>query len=60
MLGNLATIPRINAFLPTDLFSRQFNPGENLPGTITLNEVTNRIDLAMRNQDIRRIFQEFR
>jgi hypothetical protein len=40
---------------PTEISSRKFNPGENLPWTITLNHSACKIEMEKRKQDIKRI-----
>ena len=54
MPGNPTTTPE-KSLLLTDLFSRQFNLGENLPRIITLSISTRKIELAQRKQDRRQI-----
>ena len=43
------------SLLPKDLFSRHFNPSEDLPRTIILNISTRKIETEKRKRDIRRI-----
>ena len=54
MPGNLASSPRRNP-LPTEISSRYFNPGENLPRTVTIKNHKNYHRIGTKKKDIKRI-----